>query len=74
MKMEYKLKYVGMGSTHTPGTLRSIPSGFLNRLCKTHLSQKPSFHSERVDKIFPENTKALHKSAVLAPPTFPTLG
>ena len=27
-----KLKYVGKGSTHTPGTLRRIPLRFLNRL------------------------------------------
>ena len=29
-----QLKYVGMGSTHTPGTLRAIPSGFINLLAK----------------------------------------
>ena len=28
------LKYVGKESTHTPGTLRAIPSGVLNRLAK----------------------------------------
>ena len=28
------MKYVGKESTHTPGTLRAIPSGLLNRLAK----------------------------------------
>ena len=38
-KKGHQLKYVGMGSTHTPITLRAIPSGDLNRLCKSHLAQ-----------------------------------
>ena len=33
-KKRQQLKYVGMGITHTPVTLRAIPSGFLNRLVK----------------------------------------
>ena len=33
-KKGYQLKYVGMGSIHTPRTLREIPSGVLNGLAK----------------------------------------
>ena len=36
-----QLKYVGKESTHTPGTLRTIPSGVFNRLAKL-TSRKPS--------------------------------
>ena len=38
----WKLKYVGKDSTHTPCTLRTIPSGVLNHLYKL-ASIKPSF-------------------------------
>ena len=47
---EQQLKYVGQGSTHTPGTLRTIPSGVPNRLAK-FTSRNPSIHSEALDKI-----------------------
>ena len=43
-KKVQQLKYVGEESTHTPGTLRAIPSGVLNRLAKL-TSIKPSIHS-----------------------------
>ena len=33
-KKGHQLEYVRMGSAHTPGTLRTIPSGILNRLAK----------------------------------------
>ena len=33
-KAGQKFKYVGKESTHTPGTLRAIPSGVLNRLAE----------------------------------------
>ena len=59
-------------STHTPGTLRAIPSGVLNRLAKL-TSRKPSINSEAVDKIYPDHANDLHKAG-LAPPTFPTMG
>ena len=36
-KKGQKLKYVRMGIIHTPGTLRPIPSGVLNRLTKITL-------------------------------------
>ena len=49
-KVGQQLKYVGKESTHTPGTLRTIPSGVLNRLAKL-TSRKPSLHSEGVDKV-----------------------
>ena len=60
-----KLKYNVKESNHTPGTLRAIPSGVLNRLAKL-TSRKPSLHSEGGDKIYPDHTNALRK-AVLAP-------
>ena len=47
-----QLKYIGKESTHTPGTIRVIPSGVLNRLTKL-TSQKPSLPSEGVDKVYP---------------------
>ena len=61
-----------MGSTHTPGTLRAIPSGFLNFLAKLTL-QKPSLNSERVEKIYPDYARALCKAGI-APLIFPTMG
>ena len=33
-KQVHQLKYANKESTHTPGTLFAIPSGFLNRLAK----------------------------------------
>ena len=66
------MKYFGKDSTHTPGTLRAIPSGVLNRLAKL-TSRNPSIQTEAVDKIYPAHANALHK-AVLASPVFPTMG
>ena len=71
-KKGQQLKYVGQGSTHTPGTLCTIPSGVLNRLAKLTL-RNPSFHSKAVDKIYPDHVNALRKAG-LAPPIFPTMG
>ena len=61
-----------MGSTHTHGTLRAIPSGVFNRLAKL-AALKPSLHSERADKIYPDHLNAL-REAGFAPPNFPTMG
>ena len=66
------LKYVRKESTHTPDTLRAIPSVILNRFAKT-TSRKPSIHSEGVDKIYPHHANALCKAG-LAPPNFLTMG
>ena len=63
-----QLKYAGTISTHTPGTLRAILSGVLNRLCKNRLA-KTLFNSEGVDKIYPDHANAL-REAGLAPPIF----
>ena len=71
-KKGQQLKYVGKESTHTPGTLRAIPSGVLNRLAKL-TSKKPSIQAEAVDKIYPAHANALRKAG-LAPPIFPTMG
>ena len=38
-KKGQQLKYVGMGITHTPSTLRVITSGVLNGLCKNQLTK-----------------------------------
>ena len=65
-------KYVGKESTHTPGTLRAIPSEVFNRLAKL-TSRKPSLSSEGVYKVYPDHANALRK-ADLAPPDFPTMG
>ena len=67
-----QLKYVGKKSTHKPGTLRAIPSRFLNCLTKI-TSRKRLIHSEGVDKIYPEHVNVLRKAG-LAPPNFPTMG
>ena len=45
-----QLKYVGKLITHTPSTLRAIPSVVLNRLAKLTL-RRPKFHSERVNNV-----------------------
>ena len=71
-KAGQQLKYVGKESTHTPGTLRAIPSGVLNRLAKL-ASRKTSLHSEGVEKVYPDHANALRKAG-LAPPDFPTMG
>ena len=67
-----KLNHVGKECTHTPGTLRAITSGLLNRLAKL-TSQKPSLHSEGVEKIYPDYENALLKAG-LVPTYFPTMG
>ena len=71
-KRVQQFKYVGKESTHTPGTIRAIPSGVLNRLAKL-ASRKPSIHSEGVDKIYPDHGNALRKAG-LVPPNFLTMG
>ena len=71
-KKGQKLKYFGKEGTHTPGTLRAIPSGVLNRLAKL-TSRNPSMNSEGVDKIYPDHTNALRKAG-LTPPNFSTMG
>ena len=67
-----QLKYVGKESTHTPGTLRVIPSGVLKHRSEI-TSRNPSIHAEAVDKIYPAHAKALRKAG-LAPPVSPTMG
>ena len=71
-KLVHKFKYVVKESTHTTGNLCAIPSGVLNRLSKL-TSQKPSLHSEGVDKIYSYHVNTLRK-AVLAPSNFPKMG
>ena len=71
-KAGQQLKYVGKESTHTPGTLRAIPSGVLNRLAKL-ASRKTSLHSEGVEKVYPDHANALRKAG-LATPDFPIMG
>ena len=66
------LKYVRKESTHTPGTLRAIPSGVLKRLARL-TSRNPFIHSESVDKIYPNHANALRKAG-LKNPDFPTMG
>ena len=71
-KKGQQLKYFGKESTHTPGTLRAIPSGVLNRLDKL-TSRNPFIHAEAVDTIYPAHVNALRKAG-LVPPVFPTMG
>ena len=66
------MKCVRKESINTSGTLRAIPSGFMNGLAKI-TSLKPSLHYEGVDKVYPDHSNSLHE-AVLAPPNFPTIG
>ena len=58
--------------THTPGTLRTIPSLVMNRLSKL-TSRKPYPHSEGVDKVYLDHENALHKAG-LVPTNFPKMG
>ena len=71
-KKGQQLKYVGKESTHTPGTLRVISSGVLNRLEKLTL-RKPSIRAEAVNTIYPAHANALRKAG-LEPHVFPTMG
>ena len=71
-KKVQQLKYVGKESTHTPGTLRAIPSGVFNCLAKL-TSRKPSIRAAAVDKIYPAHANALRKAG-LAPPVSPKMG
>ena len=66
-----QLKYVGKESTHTPGTLRAIPSRVLNSMAEL-TSRNPSIHAGAVDNIYPAHVNALRK-ADLAPLVFPTM-
>ena len=56
---------------------RLIPCGevkpFLFYILAKITSRKPSFHSERVENVYPDRVNALRK-ARLEPPIFPTLG
>ena len=72
IKKGQQLQYVGKESTHTPGTLRAIPSGVLNRLAKL-ASRKPSIQAEAVNVIYPSHANDLRKAG-LAPPVFPKMG
>ena len=67
-----QLYYVVQESTHTPCTLRAIPSEVLNCLAKIASGNTP-IHSEAVDKIYPNHANVLRKAS-LAPPTFPRMG
>ena len=71
-KKGQQLKYVRKEITHTPVTLRAIPSGVLNRLVKL-TPRKTSIHSEGVDKIYPDHANNLRKAGP-APPNFLTMG
>ena len=72
MVMSIQLNYVGREINHTLGILRAIPSEVLNRLAKL-TSQKPSLHSEGVEKIYSDHVNALRKAG-LAPPNLTTIG
>ena len=66
------LKYVGKESTHTPGTIRAIPSGVL--ICLSKLTpRKPSIQAEAVDTIYQDHVNALRKAGI-ARTVFPTMG
>ena len=66
------MEYVGKESTHSPGTLRAIPSGVLNPLAKL-TSRKISVHSKGVDKVYPDHVNVLRKAG-LSPSNFLTMG
>ena len=70
-KKGQQLKYVGKERTHTPGTLRAIPSGVLHHLAKL-TSRNPSIHAEAVENIYHAHTNNLRKAG-LAPPVLPTM-
>ena len=67
-----KFKYVGKEVTHTPGILRAIPAGVMNRLVKL-ISIKTSLHNKGVDKVYPDHANALHEAG-FARPNLPTMG
>ena len=64
--------YVSKGSTHTPGTLCVIPSRLLKWVSKLTL-YKTSFHSERVENVYPKHVNSLLMVS-LSPPIFLTMG
>ena len=69
-KMNQRLKYVPATSTHTPVTLRAIPSGVLT--CLTRLTPPLIDIADRpIDEIYLDHANALRK-AHLAPKTFLT--
>ena len=70
-KKGQQFKYVGKESTHTPGTLRAIPSGVFNRLTKI-TSRKPSILAAAVDSIYWAHANAL-RTAGRSPLFFPTM-
>ena len=71
-KKGQKLKYVGKESTHTPVTLRAIPSGVFNCIAKLN-SRKPSIRAAAVDTIYPAHANALRKAG-LEHPVISTMG
>ena len=52
-KNGHQLKYVGIGSTQTPGTIRAVPSGVLNRLAKPTFRKNPLFILNEYTKSTP---------------------
>ena len=70
-KPNQQLKYLNKGSCHTKATFRAIPGGVFGRFGKL-TSQTEETNSMTVDKIYPEQCKAL-QHAGLAPKSFPTL-
>ena len=71
-KKGQQLKYIGKCSTHTPGTLRMIPSEVLNYLAKL-TSNKPNFRSKSVYSVYLNHTNYLCEAG-LAPSIYLTIG
>ena len=71
-KKGHQLRYIGKGSTHTPGTLCTVPLGVINCLEKLTLC-KPIFHSERVENVYRDHMEALREVGLI-PPIFLKMG
>ena len=65
------LNFVIEVSTHTPGTLYTIPLGFLNNLVKL-TSHKLNFHYKSVDSVHPSQAGSLREVS-LTPSVVPTM-
>ena len=72
MKENQKLKYLNKGSCHTSKCFLAIPNGVFKRLYKLTSSSKKMLN-QKVDKIYPEHTKAMNLANLVLNREFPRM-
>ena len=73
LKPNQELKYLNVGSAHTPGCFKAITTGVCHRLTKLTTVDEDSTNM-KLDEIYPEHFEALNKADLLKNFEVPTLG